>query len=63
MRTETKLAPNTGASQKRGLQDIVLSARKALRAFQAYERPLRDIDGWSDQAEVAYCEEFRLGGG
>lgn len=59
MRTETKLASMRGAFQKLNLQDVLQSARRVLEATteRSADRRLREIDGWSDQSEVAYYEE------
>ena len=32
----------------------------AVKASRRNPRPLEDIDGWSDQAEVAFYEDNRL---
>ncbi|HEX4765499.1 MAG TPA: hypothetical protein VH414_04400 [Lichenihabitans sp.] len=59
MKTDTKLAPFRGALQKLHLHAVVTTARRAIEStMERYgQRPLRDVDGWSDQAEVAFYEE------
>ncbi len=57
MKTESKLAHLRDSIQK--FQTVVGSARRALESKidRLSARPLRDLDGWSDQAEVAFYEE------
>ena len=59
MRTESKLASLWGVFQKLSLHDVMQSARRVIEATpeRGVSRPLRDIDDWSDQSEVAYYEE------
>ncbi len=59
MKTETRLAPIRDALQKLHLHAVVATARRAIYSTMGRygQRPLRDIDGWSDQAEVAFYEE------
>lgn len=59
MKSESKLAHLRDTIQKLHLQDVIHSARRALEstAQRWSARPLRDVDGWSDQAEVAFYEE------
>lgn len=59
MKSESKLAPVRDTIQKLNLQHVLHSARRVLEhtAQRWSVRPLRDVDGWSDQAEVAFYEE------
>lgn len=59
MKSEAKLAHLRGNMQKFHIQDVIHSARKILecKLDGSTVRPLRDVDGWSDQAEVAFYEE------
>ena len=59
MKTDTKLAPMRGVLQKLHLESVVTAARRAIESTleRQGQRPLRDVDGWSDQAEVAFYEE------
>ncbi len=59
MKTESKLAHLRDSIQKFHIQNVVHSARRALESKidRLSVRPLRDLDGWSDQAEVAFYEE------
>ena len=61
MKSETKLAHLRGSIQKLHISNVIDSARKVLESTvdRLTVRPLRDIDGWSDQAEVAFYEECR----
>ena len=61
MKTDTKLALVRGAIQKLHVQDMILSARRVLEETieRANTRPSRDIDRWSDQAEVAFYEDMQ----
>ncbi len=59
MKSESKLAHLRGSLQKFHIQDVIHSARKVLesKVDRLTIRPLRDVDDWSDQAEVAFYEE------
>ncbi len=52
-----------GVFQKLHIQDVLQSARRVIEATAEglMARPLRDIDEWSDQSEVAFYEEGRAG--
>ena len=43
------------------LSDVIDHVRRVLSAAadRRSTRPLQDLDGWSDQAEVAYYEDCR----
>ncbi len=45
------------------LSDMLDNVRRALSGAveRRAPRPLQDLDGWSDQAEVAYYETCRAG--
>ena len=59
MKTEPKLALVRGALQKLQVQGMILSARRVLEETidRVNTKPSRDIDLWSDQAEVAFYED------
>ena len=59
MRSQSKLAHLRGTLQKLHIQDVIHSARKVFesKVDRLTIRPLRDVDGWSDQSEVAFYEE------
>lgn len=62
MRTIAKLAHlghSSGRSPLTGVFDHVRRALNAAAPDRRPSRPLQDIDGWSDQAEVAYYEDCR----
>lgn len=62
MRTITKLAPLGHSGGRSPLTDMLDHVRRALNVTapdRRPSRPLQDIDGWSDQAEVAYYEGCR----
>ena len=62
MRTITKLAPTGFHGQRTSLGDMVGTIKRvcAIKSDRRPQRPLQDIDGWSDQAEVAFYEDCRL---
>lgn len=61
MRTIAKLAHLGTTGGRFPLSDVFDHLRRALnaKADRRPSRPLQDIDGWSDQAEVAYYEGCR----
>lgn len=62
MRTIAKLAHLGTNGGRSPLSDMFEHVRRALTAAapdRRPSRPLQDIDGWSDQAEVAYYEGCR----
>ena len=58
MRTIAKLAHLGTAGGRHPLSDAIGHVRRAIGAAadRRAPRPLQDIDGWSDQAEVAFYE-------
>ncbi|WP_237481114.1 hypothetical protein [Lichenibacterium dinghuense] len=64
MRTIAKLAhlgPSGGRSPLSEVVGHVLRALAAATSDRRPTRPLRDIDEWSDQAEIAFYEDGRAG--
>ncbi len=64
MRNFTKLAHLGHSGARSPLADMLDHVRRALTAAapdRRPSRPLQDMDGWSDQAEVAYYEDCRAG--
>jgi hypothetical protein len=61
MRTDSKLAALNGSPLRTPLHDALETLRRALtsRSDRRIARQLRDIDGWSDQSEVAFLEELQ----
>ena len=62
MRNFTKLGPLGHSGGRSPFADMIGHVRRALIAAAPDRRPFRplqDIDGWSDQAEVAYYEDCR----
>lgn len=61
MRTEAKLAHLAGSDAKSLVLEVVTQVKRAwiTKAERRDARPLRDVDGWSDQSEVAFYEEGR----
>lgn len=61
MRTIAKLAHLGTPGGRFPLSDMLDHVKRALsaKADRRPARPLQDIDGWSDQAEVAYYEDCR----
>ena len=61
MRTIARLAHPGFQSGRSPLSHIIDNVRRALSAAadRRSPRPLQDLDGWSDQAEVAYYEDCR----
>lgn len=62
MRTIAKLAPSGHHGARSPLADVLGHVRRAIGAAVADRRaprPLRDIDDWSDQTEVAFYEDCR----
>ena len=62
MRSIAKLAHLGTSGGRSPLFDVVGHVRRVLTAAaldRRPPRPLRDIDDWSDQAEVAYYEDGR----
>ena len=62
MRTLSKLAQLGNSGGRSPLSGVFGHVRRALTAStveRRQTRPLQDIDGWSDQAEVAYYEDCR----
>lgn len=58
MKSETKLAQFVSTLNRLHLPEVVSTARRALESrLDRSARPLRDLDGWSTQAEVAFYEE------
>ena len=62
VRTITKLAHLGQSSGRSPLTGMLGHVRRALATAapdRRPSRPLQDVDGWSDQAEVAYYEDCR----
>lgn len=59
MRFEEKLARSRGTEPRSHVQGVLGSMKRILsrKIDRHAERPLRDIDGWSTQSEVAYYEQ------
>ncbi|RYB03702.1 hypothetical protein [Lichenibacterium ramalinae] len=61
MRTIAKLAHLGTQGGRFPLLDVIDNVKRVLSAAadRRSTRPLQDLDGWSDQAEVAYYEDCR----